>query len=522
MQKNNTSGTPQSLPDLFRRDPDRGQRWYRRLGPLTVDISRRHIHEARLGALLTRARQKGIPSAVAALFRGEAVNTTESRPALHWVLRAPDDELPDATLAREWRITRQRMREIAASVRAGEWHGVAGEPIRDVICLGIGGSELGPRLAVEALDTDEAPRLHFLANLDGARLESLLGRLDPAAALVLVTSKSFATAETLHNASAVVGWLRDGLQGAAGIGEQHLVAVTARPDRAHEFGVPETNVLALWDGVGGRFSLWSAAGLPVELAIGTEAFEALLGGAHTVDEHFRDAEPAENLPLLLGALDLERPVLAAVPYEERLALLPEYLMQLYMESLGKSVSAAGEPLPLHRAPLVFGATGTRAQHAFFQALHQGNLDALVEFVGVIEPGHGRAEDHRLLLANMLAQAAALAFGCDAAEVRAMLEAESVEQGMIETQLPHRACPGDRPSNLVLMDRLDARNLGALLAFYEHRVFVAGVLGGVNPFDQFGVELGKHLAKRVEPALRGEAVELPPGLETLMQTIRKGG
>lgn len=494
LRENNKPDREPTLAELFQSEPGRGRRWLFRPGPILADLSRRHLDDRRLESLLAACREAGLTEAVRRLFAGEVVNPSERRPALHWAWRAPDSDLARVDPGLERNAVRRRMHEIADAVRGGEWKGAGGGRIRDVLCLGIGGSELGPRLAVEALGPGDGPALHFLANVDGGPLERLLASLEPRSTLVLITSKSFRTAETMRNAETVGDWLARG--STAKDAARQCLAITARPGQAVDWGIPEENVLPLWESVGGRYSLWSASGLPVLLALGAGAFDDLLAGAAEMDHHFRTEAPENNLPTLAGSLDAAAEALAVVPYDERLRLLPEYLQQLYMESLGKPAPEGSH----WRAPVVFGTTGTRAQHSFFQALHQGELRAAVDFIGVIRPDHELAAHHRALLANLLGQARALALG------GARAERDRVT-----------ACPGNRPSNVLLLESLTPRALGALLAHYEHRVFVAATLAGVNPFDQFGVELGKRLAGELAPVLEGG--EAPPGLEALLEAIR---
>lgn len=497
LQKNNNPGRAPTLRQRYDHDPDRARRFSLRVGSLLADFGRRHLDEADLAALEATAGDRNLAAAINDLFEGRVVNPTENRPALHWALRARSDELPGDIrgYCHDWRPAADTL---ARELRAGEWRNARGESLTDLVCLGIGGSESGPRLVVEALPGN-GPGIHFLSNVDGGPVERLLANLDPARTAVLVTSKSFSTAETLQNANTLRKWLLvAGLDPAA-----HFAAATARPDRAEPLGVPESRLLSMPDSVGGRFALWSAAGFPILAALGPEGFDRLLAGARAMDVHFREAPFRENLPAILGALDAGASALAIVPYDERLSRLPEYLQQLYMESLGKGVSSDGTPLPDYRPPVVFGATGTRAQHAFFQALHQSNTKVVTELIGVVRPGHAMREHHDALLANLLGQASALAFGTGD-----------------EVVDPHRACPGNRESNVLLLDEIKPESLGALLALYEHRVFVAATIAGINPFDQFGVELGKHLADRVAPRLHEGEQELP-GLEVLLAALRQG-
>jgi glucose-6-phosphate isomerase len=400
------------------------------------------------------------------------------------------------------------MRDFAGQVRAGIVRGATGKPIRAIVHIGIGGSDLGPRLIWEALKP-LAPQieLRFAANVDPAELAQALAGLDPAETLVVVVSKTFTTLETLTNAEAARAWLRGALGAAA---DSQLVAVSAAPERAQAFGVPPGQVFAFWDWVGGRYSLWSAVGLSCAITLGYEVFERLLAGAAAMDDHFRDAALERNAPVLLALAHvfnrngLGRPLRAVVPYAQRLRLLPDFLQQLEMESNGKRVDAEGRPLPRDTAAAVFGDAGTNGQHAFFQLLHQGTDIIPVDILAVRQGSEGDPTAQKKLLANAVAQAEALLVGRPEGEVRAELEAKGMAAAEIDRLAPQRTFPGDRPSSFLLLDRLDPERLGALIALYEHKVFVEGVLWGINSFDQWGVELGKTLATRVLAELEGGA------------------
>ncbi len=393
------------------------------------------------------------------------------------------DILPDVQRCRE------RMRTFAAAVRDGRWKGVTGQPVRAVLALGIGGSSLGPRLVLQALaDIADGPEVRFAENLDPVALDAALDGLDPATTLVVVASKTFTTQETMTNAAAARRWL----EGALGEGAvaRHLVAATANSAEAERFGLPACNVFPFGEWIGGRFSLWSSVGLPVAIAVGMPAFEHLLAGAHAADLEFRSAPPERNVPLLAALVGLWNrnflgiAALAVLPYADRLASLPAYLQQLEMESNGKSVRTDDAPVGLPTCPALFGQPGTPGQHAFHQWLHQGTDAAACDFIVVARPMGSRREAHEALLAHALAQSEALMTGR-------------------RTGDPHRDCPGDRPSTTIVLPRLDPASLGALLALYEHKAYAQAILWGINPFDQFGVELGKAIAGRILPAVRGE-------------------
>jgi glucose-6-phosphate isomerase len=409
------------------------------------------------------------------------------------------------------RATQARTRTLTTQLRAGLRLGATGRPIRGVVNIGIGGSDLGPALVCEALAGPRVSRrdgidVAFVSNVDPEHLTRALTGLDPATTLFIVTSKTFTTTETLRNAQAAREWLAASLGGGTAL-SRHFVAVTANVDGARAFGVASSDVLPMWDWVGGRYSLWSAAGVSIAVRCGWDAFAALLAGAASMDDHFRTAPLESNLPFLLAAVDfwnaqiLGYPQRVVVPYAHALARLPAFLQQLALESNGKSVTRDGAPLAIASAPSVWGEPGSNAQHAFFQWLHQGTHVTPVEFVVPVRATHPLADQQTVLVANALAQAQALMTGKSLAAVRTELAAKGLAPEAIDAQAPHRVCPGDRPSTMLLLRELNARRLGQLLALYEHRTFVEGVLCGINSFDQWGVELGKALAGPILGALR---------------------
>jgi len=462
-----------TLDELFKAEPDRLSRLSHEIAGLYFDWSKTHLDQAFIDAAIERAERMGFAAARDALFSGAVVNPSENRPATHVAERgsgAPDEV--DLATAR-----RQRMRALVDAVEAGAFGDVTG-----ILHIGIGGSVLGPHLLVDALGRRASTLdVRFLSNIDGQAVDDAVKTLDPATTLVVVVSKTFTTAETLANMEAALAWLRD-----AGVDdpEGRLIAVTAAPEAALDAGIDETRILQFGEGVGGRYSLWSAVGVSFALALGWDAFEELLEGAAEMDRHFRFTDGAANLPLLaafadrLYVEDRGCQTRAVFAYDERLRLLPFYLQQLEMESNGKSVTTAGKPVGHPTAPVTWGGTGTDAQHAVFQLLHQGTVLVPVEFVAVRESEDRQdPEHHRMLLLNAFAQGAALMQGRTSDD-------------------PQRAYPGNRPSTTILLDRLDPRTLGALIAFYEHRTFANAVLLGINPFDQFGVELGKQIARQL--------------------------
>ncbi len=517
-----------SIAALFEAEPDRLARMSVHAAGLGVDLSKQAWTGAALDAGLGLARAAGVEGARGRMFEGFAVNTSEHRAVLHPALRAADGAgfaAKGEPVSAEVEAVRARMRQMSDDVRSGALRGATGQPFRAVVHIGIGGSDLGPRLVWEALRPLDAPiALRFAANVDGHEIEAALHGLDPATTLVLVVSKTFTTLETLANARAARDWL------AAALGEQgvraHLAAVSAAPERAAAFGVAAERVFAFADWVGGRFSVWSAVGLSCAIALGWPAFEAFLAGAAEMDGHFTSAPLERNAPVLMALAQvlnrngLGRSVRAVVPYARRLHLLPAFLQQLEMESNGKRVTRDGSPAPRATAPAVFGEAGTNGQHAFFQLLHQGGEIIPVDFVLVGE-GEGPAGMQAMLLANGLAQAEALMVGRSEADVRAELAARGVDPAEIETLAPQRSFPGNRPSTTVLIDRLSPQRLGALMALYEHKTFVEGVLWRINSFDQWGVELGKTLAARILGELQGgPALAHDPSTAALIAAVRR--
>lgn len=481
----------QSLQALFAADPQRFEHYSIHAAGIWFDASKQPLDAELLGDLVALAEARELPRWREALFSGERINETEGRAALHTALRAADEAtLPEVKAARE------RMASLAEAIRSGEWQSITGAPITDVINIGIGGSDLGPRLAVDALaPLADGPRIHFVANIDGVEMARTLAQCDPRSTLVLVASKSFGTSETLANAHEAMAWLRRDLADDAAISRQ-VIGITADPAHVRSLGLDPDLALPLWDWVGGRYSLWSTVGFSVMLAIGPKAFEALLSGAAAMDQHFSEAPLSRNMPVLQGLLSvlhgtlLGRRSQAVVPYTERLRYLPAYLQQLVMESNGKSVDRSGQPLSLPAAAAIWGQTGTPAQHAFFQALHQGTEVIPVDFIGVASPVAGERGEPLELAANLFAQSQALMQGTS-----------------VDPERPAAYCPGNRPSNTLLLHRLDPAGLGALIALYEHRTFVEAVVWGINPFDQYGVELGKRLARDLRPLLGGGAASM---------------
>jgi glucose-6-phosphate isomerase len=499
------------LAALFARDASRVASLTFAAAGLTVDLSKQRVTPEALALLVAHAESAGIPHWIEAMFAGERINLSENRPALHTALRREGDapvRVDGRDVMPDVRATRARIAALATSIRDGARRGATGKPIRRVVAIGIGGSDLGPRLCVDALADAGAPPpvpVHFVSNVDPDELDRALAGADPATTLGIVVSKTFTTQETLANAAALRAWLQRGMPGEDT--RAHLIGVTANVAAAQAFGVDAEAILPMWDWVGGRYSLWSAVGLPIAISAGPAAFDALLAGAAAMDAHFATTPLARNVPALMALVDwLAVRAFAAqqrlvVPYARALALLPSYLQQLTMESNGKSVTRDGTAVDGATEAALWGGAGTDGQHAYFQWLHQGTHPVSVEFVVAVDAAHdagaGARERQSLLVANALAQSQALMQGRDG-------------------DAAHR-CPGDRPSTVVTMPRVDARHLGALIALWEHRTFVEGCLYGINSFDQFGVELGKSLAQPIAAALASGA-PLPPATDASTRAL----
>jgi glucose-6-phosphate isomerase len=500
------------LRDLFAGDDDRFARFSLRLDDLLLDYAKNRVTEETLRLLRDLARQAELEAWRTRMFSGDKINTTEHRAVLHVALRNRSnrpilvdgrDVMPDvnAVLA--------KMRDFSERVRSGAWRGHTGEVVTDVVNIGIGGSDLGPHMACEALRPYQRPDLrpHFVSNVDGAHLLDTLAPLDPARTLFVVASKTFTTQETMTNAASARTWLVEGLGDESAVA-RHFVAVSTSADAVAGFGIRVENMFEFWDWVGGRYSLWSAVGLPIALAVGFARFEQLLAGAHAMDEHFRTAPLERNMPVILALLGIwYRDFLGAcshavLPYSQHLHRLPAYLQQADMESNGKSVRRDGERVDYATGPIVWGEPGTNGQHAFFQLLHQGTELVPADFLAAAESLTPLGDHHDKLLANFFAQTEALAFGKTADEARAELEREGLSGAELEALLPHKTFEGNRPTSSILFRRLDPATLGKLIALYEHKIFTQGVLWEINSFDQWGVELGKQLAKVILPQLAG--------------------
>ena len=502
------------LRDLFAANPKRVESLSLSFGGMFYDFSKQRMTAETLALLVSLAKEALVPEWRERMFSGEKINISEGRSVLHTALRRSVGPFPGKQfdVMPEVIETRRRMAEFAERLRSGKHLGHKGMPIRDVVNIGIGGSDLGPKMMNQALRSMSHPALnvHYVSNLDGAQLAPLLQTLDPRTTLFIVVSKTFTTQETMFNANTARDWLRANL-GDELVVENHFAAVSSKPERAVEFGVPGDLVFPIWDWVGGRYSLWSAVGLALMVAIGPHAFDEMLRGAERMDEHFRSAPFEQNLPVVMALIGiwntnfLSASTLSMLPYNESLKYFPSFLQQLEMESNGKTVTADGKPLDYETCPIVWGELGNNGQHAFFQLLHQGGRLIPCDFIASARsdyplPGHQEA-----LLSNCFAQSAALAFGRDEDEVRANMEKEGVSPQQIADLLPHRVFAGNQPSSTLMLGSLTPETMGALVALYEHKVFVQGAIWGINSFDQWGVELGKAVASRILPAIHDESL-----------------
>lgn len=494
------------LKDLFAGDPQRFERLSLQAGELFIDLSKNRITDETVELLTALAEASGVSERKRAMFAGERINTTENRPVLHVALRnrsnAPmyvdgKDVMPevDAVLA--------QMQRFSSAVRQGEWRGHTGERITDVVNVGIGGSHLGPQMVVTALRPymTDALDAHFVSNIDGAAMTNVLAGLRPESTMFIISSKTFTTQETMTNAHTARRWLVEHLKSEEAVAK-HFVAVSTNLPKVAEFGIAPDNVFAFWDWVGGRYSLWSAIGLSIALAVGYERFVELLEGAYEMDRHFYEAEPAHNAPLLMGMLGVwygnffGAQSSAVLPYDESLRYLPSYLQQAFMESNGKDVDLAGGPVSWQTGAVIWGSPGTDGQHAYYQLLHQGTKLIPADFIAPARPWHHLTEHHDILLANYLAQTEALMLGRSPAETRALLEEQGAPAERLELLTAAKSFPGNRPTTSILMPQLTPHALGNLIALYEHAIFTQGVVWDVNSFDQMGVELGKELATRL--------------------------
>jgi len=502
------------LRDLFAQDKHRFERFSLCLDDLLFDYSKNLVTAETMKLLLRLARENGVEMMRAAMFNGDRINLTEDRAVLHTALRNRSDRpvlvdghdvMPDVR-----RVLKQ-MRGFVGQVRAGKWLGYSGERITDIVNIGIGGSDLGPAMVCQALTpyAKKGLNAHFVSNVDPSHLAEVLKRVQPETTLFVIASKTFTTQETLANAQAARAWFLKAAKRKDAVAK-HFVAVSTNAAEVARFGIDTANMFGFWDWVGGRYSLWSAIGLPIALYVGMDHFEALLTGGFDLDEHFRTAPLNKNIPVVMALIGLwynnfwDAQSYAVLPYDQYLARFPAYLQQLDMESNGKSIGRDGHPVKVSTGPVLFGEPGTNGQHAFYQLIHQGTKLVPCDFLAAAEGANLVADQHAILLANCFAQTEALMKGKTATEARAEMAAAGLAKDEIKDLLPHKVFPGNRPTNTLLYRRLTPRTLGRLIALYEHKVFVQGVIWNINSYDQWGVELGKQLAKVILPEIKNAA------------------
>ena len=494
------------MRDMFAADPQRFERYSVQLDDILFDYSKNRITDTTLGHLFTLAREAGLPEKIESMFRGDKINVTENRAVLHTALRNRSNRpvLVDGVdvMPKVNRVLAQ-MRHFSEAVRSQEWRGYTGKPINHVVHIGIGGSDLGPKMVVKALTPYCRPELqvHFVSNVDEADLVEAIKNLDRETTLFIVASKTFTTQETMTNALSAREWFMAGVNDKDAIAK-HFVAVSTNAEKVEAFGIDTKNMFEFWDWVGGRYSLWSAIGLPIAVAVGMDKFEELLAGAHKVDEHFRYAPLERNIPVLMGLVGIwynnffGAQTQAILPYDQYLDFLADHLQQADMESNGKNVDIDGKRLDYDTGPVIFGQAGTNGQHAFYQLIHQGSKLVPCDFLAAARSHHHLGGHHEALLSNFIAQTEALMRGKTTEEARAELEAEGAPEELLDKLAMAKTFPGNKPSNSLLYQSLDPKTLGSLIALYEHKVFVQGTVWNINSFDQMGVELGKQLAKTV--------------------------
>ncbi|MET8750521.1 glucose-6-phosphate isomerase [Streptomyces sp. NPDC004667] len=517
------------LRELFEADPERGTKYTLAAGDLHIDYAKHLVTDETLALLRELAGATGVAALRDAMFRGEKINITEDRAVLHTALRAPESavvKVDGEDVVPEVHAVLRKMAAFSDRVRSGEWTGHTGKRIKNVVNIGIGGSDLGPAMAYEALRafSDRDLTVRFVSNVDGADLHEAVRDLDPAETLFIIASKTFTTIETITNATSARNWLLTELRAGEEAVARHFVALSTNEEKVAEFGIDTANMFGFWDWVGGRYSFDSAIGLSLMIAIGPDHFRQLLDGFHLMDEHFRTAPPEENAPLLMGLLGIwygnfhDAQSHAVLPYSHYLSRFTAYLQQLDMESNGKSVDRDGEPVDWQTGPVVWGTPGTNGQHAYYQLIHQGTKLIPADFIGFARPVEGLlpglVAQHDLLMANFFAQTQALAFGKTPQEVRA--------EGVAEELVPHKTFRGNHPTTTILARELTPSVLGQLIALYEHKVFVQGAVWNIDSFDQWGVELGKVLAKRLEPALveGTDVAGLDPSTRALVARYRE--
>ncbi|PCK07756.1 MAG: glucose-6-phosphate isomerase [Alteromonadaceae bacterium] len=510
-----------TLQSLFDADPNRAARYFVSAAGLELDYSKNHLDEQALSLLLDVAEKADLKGAIKRLYKGDKVNNTEDRQALHTALRFTGS--PQSDEQKSVTETLNKMAALIDSVYSGEWTGFKGDAITDVVNIGIGGSDLGPRMITKALTPfhQNKVKVHFVANIDGAEIFDLTRTLDPTKTLFLVASKSFSTLETLENSLSARQWMLDNGCPKEGLAK-HFIAISSKVDKAVEFGIDANNVYPIWDWVGGRYSLWSAIGMPIAFAVGMENFNKLREGAALMDKHFAEAPLDRNIPVLMGLIVfwygnvMGSHTQAILPYAHHLQLLPSYLQQLEMESNGKSVTRDGDSVDYQTGSIVWGTEGTNGQHSFHQLLHQGNVVAPIDFIATLKAHHPLDHQHKYLFANCIAQSQALMSGRDLSTSEAELQANGLTAEEVNFIAPHKVHPGNRPSNTIVMEQLTPETLGSLVAAYEHKVFTLGTLWNINSYDQWGVELGKLLGTHVATAI--DTTDVPANWDSSTKTL----
>jgi len=504
---------PLHMRQMFQSDPERFDKFSLKLDDLLFDYSKHRINERTIELLIKLAEQTSLPDWINRMFNGEKINNTEHRAALHTALRNRSDRpvmVDGKDVMPEVRLVLEQMRIFSEAVRNGQHLGHTGKPISDIVNIGIGGSDLGPLMVCEALKPYAKPNLraHFVSNIDGTHLSDTLKNLDAETTLFIVSSKTFTTQETLTNANSAREWLVHILDDEKAVAK-HFAAVSTNLEATTLFGINPQNVFQFWDWVGGRYSLWSAIGLPIAIYVGMDAFEEFLAGAHVMDEHYRNTPLEKNIPAIMGLLGIwygnffGASSNAVLPYDQSLHRFPAYLQQLEMESNGKRVDREGNEVDYDTGMAVWGEPGTNGQHAFYQLIHQGTRMIPADFLAPLNSQNPLNDHHSILLANCLAQTEALMLGKTREEARAELQAQGLKQDAIETLLPHKVFPGNKPTTTLLFNKLDPHTLGMLISLFEHKVFTQSVVWNINPFDQWGVELGKQLAGKILPELLGK-------------------
>ncbi|MCF2827556.1 MULTISPECIES: glucose-6-phosphate isomerase [unclassified Pseudoalteromonas] len=508
----------QHLKTMFANDAQRFEKFSRQIPGVLFDFSKQRIDDQTFSEMMQLAKESDIALWREKMFSGEKINITEDRAVLHTALRNRANTpiyVNGVNVTEQVNAELEKLQAFSNRVRSGEWQGYTGKAVKDVVAIGVGGSNLGPQMVTDALATyaDDTLNVHYVSNVDGVQIASVLKGLDAETTLFVVSSKTFTTSETMTNAKTAVEWFLNAANDRAAIAK-HFVAVSTNLEKTRAFGISDDNVFTMWDWVGGRFSLWSAIGLPIALYLGFDKFVEVLEGAFEIDEHFKTANNEDNIPLLMALLSvwntsfLGYQAQAILPYDQALHMLPAYLQQGEMESNGKHVTFAGEQVNYTTVPIIWGMTGINGQHAFYQCLHQGNVIVPADFIASIEPQNKVGQHHDILLSNFFAQTEAMMAGVDARQVRDDLTAKGKSDAEIDKLIPHKIHQGNRPTSSFILDKVDAKAVGRLIALYEHKIFCQGIILDVCSFDQWGVELGKGLASNIEAELTQEGVTNP--------------